>query len=90
MVGAVILSIGLLVAVVYIPGLNTLLDAYPLTGADWLKVLIGVVVHTIISEVTKLIIRVSQRHCKCCGGQKRDIHTVHIDEGVDEELEEAK
>jgi len=38
MIGAVFLSWGLLVAGIYIPGLNTFLELFPLDGWDWIKV----------------------------------------------------
>ena len=37
-IGAVVLTIGLQIAAVYMPGLNTVLKTVPLHGADWLVI----------------------------------------------------
>ena len=50
-------SLVLVVAVCYIPGLNDILDQYPLRGVDWAKVLACVAVHLIFMETFKFFYR---------------------------------
>ena len=57
LLGAVAVSLLLLVVACYIPGLNTLLQQFPLTAFDWLCVGICVVLHLLIAELFRLVIR---------------------------------
>lgn len=82
MLGAFLLSAGILVASIYIPGMNTFFDLVPVTGWDWAKAFISMAVHLIITEIVKLIFR-------CCIHNKQrsfqPVADVELDEVVDSE-----
>ncbi|KAJ2285504.1 hypothetical protein IWW55_007238, partial [Coemansia sp. RSA 2706] len=61
MVGAVLLSFGLYVLGVYVPGLNDWLELAPLGWRAWLVMLGAVVLQVAFSELTKLVLRVAAR-----------------------------
>ena len=59
---AVISSMALLLATIYIPGLNTgVFATVPLTGSHWLCILPLMLLPAVVDEVTKLVIRLSER-----------------------------
>lgn len=58
LLGAFVLSGSLLVLSLYIPGINTLLDLVPLTWWDWCKIGIAIVIHVVLVESMKFIVRV--------------------------------
>lgn len=39
LVGATVISVGLMLAAIYVPGLNNILETVPLTGTDWMIVI---------------------------------------------------
>jgi len=57
----VLVSFGSLVAACYIPFLRKILHQWPLSGWDWLYILIAVTAHVLIVEFLKLIIRIANR-----------------------------
>jgi magnesium-transporting ATPase (P-type) len=58
------LSIVLLVAGCYVPGLNTLLNQWELDAFDWLKILICVMIHVTVLEISKIFLRRQMRKSK--------------------------
>lgn len=58
MTGAIVLSLLFVLAGLYIPGLNKVMELQPLTGWDWVKVGLAVLLHVAISELMKLALRV--------------------------------
>ena len=81
LVAAVALSLTLLCAGDYIPGVNTFFGFVPLTALDWAHIAVGVVALVLYSELLKLTVR--QRHrlraalaalrCRC----KRTVPFLH-------------
>ncbi|KAJ1871936.1 hypothetical protein LPJ55_003515 [Coemansia sp. RSA 990] len=61
MVGCVLLSFGLYVLGVYVPGLNDWLELAPLGWQAWLVMLGAVVLQVTFSELTKLVLRAISR-----------------------------
>jgi len=57
LLGGVVLSLALLAAGIYIPGLNGVLNQYPLDWKDWLKIELAVLIHIIIVEIFKAVYR---------------------------------
>lgn len=57
LIGGVLLSLVLLVAGIYIPGLNGVLNQTPLEGKDWAAVIVCVIIHAIFVEVFKHLYR---------------------------------
>jgi Ca2+-transporting ATPase len=58
---AVGVSSVLLMAAVYIPGLNTVFNAVPLTGAQWAYLAPLLFVPAVVDELTKLMLRIAGR-----------------------------
>jgi len=54
---AFVVSMGLLVAGCYIPGVQDVLNQYPLAGWDWVKILICVAIHIFFMEAFKFVYR---------------------------------
>lgn len=54
-------AIAALVASCYIPGMNTLLHQYPLTGRDWGEIIAALSIHVLFTELLKVGIRFSLR-----------------------------
>ncbi|KAJ3391668.1 P-type ATPase [Lobulomyces angularis] len=57
MVGAFLLSFGLLVMSIYIPGMNTFLDNEPLSWESWVIALVCVIIQIVANELMKLVAR---------------------------------
>lgn len=55
LIGAVCLSMCLLLAGLYIPAVNTWLDMTPLWWFEWIKIIIAVAVHFVFIDTPKLI-----------------------------------
>jgi Ca2+-transporting ATPase len=60
----VFFSLACMVGGLYIPVINTLLELVPLGWFDWVKILIGVVLHFIFMEIIKLLLRLKRRFIK--------------------------
>jgi Ca2+-transporting ATPase len=57
MIYGVLTSFVLLVIGIYVPGLNEILDLVPINGLSWVKVLVGCIILTVLSELEKLVLR---------------------------------
>jgi Ca2+-transporting ATPase len=57
LLGAIGVSFGLLVVACYIPGLNDVLQQYPLTASDWGQIALCVLAHLIFAETFKFVFR---------------------------------
>lgn len=55
--GAIVLAVGILLSIMYIPALSTLFRSAPLTGVDWLYVLAAASVFLCMRELQRLIAR---------------------------------
>lgn len=65
---AVLASVILLLAVIYIPFLNPIFDTVPLTWLDWAEIIPLILVPFVAAEITKLVQRSSEsvrRHPVC-------------------------
>ncbi|XP_011270648.1 hypothetical protein CAOG_08970 [Capsaspora owczarzaki ATCC 30864] len=61
LLAAVALSFVFLIMGIYIPGFNSALDMVPLGGTAWAMILLGVFVHTLLSEFIKIYLRYKRR-----------------------------
>ncbi|KAG2183376.1 hypothetical protein INT43_006382 [Umbelopsis isabellina] len=57
MIGALVISIGFMLMGIYCPGLNDWLELTPVSGWSWIKIVVCAVIHSIVVETGKLIIR---------------------------------
>lgn len=55
LIAGVLLSLALLVAGCYIPGLNSVLNQWPLDWWAWVKIIIAVIAHILIVEGAKYL-----------------------------------
>lgn len=53
LIGAVIMGFGIQLAAIYLPGMQKLLDTTPLTGGDWLRLIIMSLLVIVVIEVVK-------------------------------------
>ncbi|PIA14314.1 calcium ATPase [Coemansia reversa NRRL 1564] len=75
MVGCVLLSFGLYVLGVYVPGLNDWLELSPLGWQSWLVILGAVLLQVVFSELMKLVLRsVSRRRAMREQGQEQQFY----------------
>ncbi|KAJ2717900.1 hypothetical protein H4S00_004034 [Coemansia sp. D1744] len=75
MVGCVLLSFGLYVMGVYVPGLNTWLELVPLGWPAWLVMFGAVVVQVAFSELTKMVLRaIGRRRTKRMGDREQQYY----------------
>ncbi|KAJ2616930.1 hypothetical protein H4S08_000528 [Coemansia sp. RSA 1365] len=75
MVGCVLLSFGLYVLGVYVPGLNDWLELSPLGWQSWLVILGAVLLQVVFSELMKLVLRsISKRRAMRQSGQEQQFY----------------
>ncbi|KAF9207911.1 P-type ATPase [Haplosporangium sp. Z 27] len=59
MIFGVLLSFVLMIIGLYVPGFNGVLDLQPIDGKSWAKVIVCCVILTVLSELEKLLLRVT-------------------------------
>jgi len=64
LVGGVLLSAVCMIIGVYVPGLNTLLGQTSLPAIDWAKIVGACLIHLILVEIYKIVLRVKARKAK--------------------------
>jgi len=77
LLGAFFFSSGCLIAASYIPGLNTTLDMQPLTWWDWAKIGGGVLIHTVVVELIKVVLRAMDKRTKWKKDGKKESKSEH-------------
>ncbi|EKE41724.1 hypothetical protein ENUP19_0248G0012 [Entamoeba nuttalli] len=56
-----VISVLFLIAGIYVPYFNDIIEQYPLKWLDWLLILIAVLVHFVICESVKLVLRIASK-----------------------------